>query len=260
MNNVHETRTIAVCGKGGVGKTSFTALLIKLLSKRDSLKILAVDADPAIGLATALGVDVTKTVDDIRNEIIANVKKGKKYEKMEILNMIDYEILDALSEDTNMALLAIGRPETEGCYCQVNDLLKDIIKSLSINFDVVVIDGEAGVEQINRRVMKTVDNLVIVSDTSAKGIKVAETIKHVARDNRAVRFRKMGLVINRVRSESEVVKILANTSLELLGWIPEDDLIREYDFNSTSFIGFPDDSPTVGVIKHVMENLGIDEA
>ncbi|MCD6569962.1 MAG: AAA family ATPase [Deltaproteobacteria bacterium] len=260
MDNTRQTRTIAVCGKGGVGKTSVTALMVKLLAKRGGLKILAVDADPSIGLATALGVEVKKTVDDIRNELIAKVKKGERYDKSnisEVLNMLDYEVFDALSEDSHFALLAIGRPESSGCYCQVNDLLKDIIKSLSQGFDVVLIDGEAGVEQVNRRVMKTVDDLVLVSDTSAKGINVVSTIKHVAYDNKAMACQRVGLVLNRVRNEEEVNKILNKTTLELLGWIPEDDYIREYDFDNTPLLKLPDTSPSNRAVEHILETLAI---
>jgi len=257
MNTTKRSRTIAICGKGGVGKTSITALMVKTLAKRDDRKILAIDADPAIGLATALGVEVKRTLDDIRNELIARIKKGEKYDKSNIVDMLDYEVFDALAEGSRFALLAIGRPETEGCYCQINSFLKDIIGSLSQKFDVVLIDGEAGVEQINRRVMKTVDDLVLVSDTSAKGINVVSTIKHVAYDNKAVACQRVGLVLNRVRSEEEVSKILGRTSIELLGWIPEDDYIREYDFDGIPLIDLPDTSPSNRVVKHIMESLAI---
>ncbi|KUG22696.1 co dehydrogenase accessory protein cooc (nickel insertion) [hydrocarbon metagenome] len=96
--------------------------------------------------------------------------------------------------------------------------------------NVVLIDGEAGVEQINRRVMKTVDHLIMISDTSAKGINVANTIKHLAQDNKAVNYKSMGMILNRVRNESEVKDISKNAPVNILGWLPEDDLIREFDF------------------------------
>ncbi|MEA3470685.1 MAG: AAA family ATPase, partial [Thermodesulfobacteriota bacterium] len=140
---------------------------------------------------------------------------------------------------------------------QINSFLKDIIGSLSQSFDVVLIDGEAGVEQINRRVMKTVDNLVLVSDTSAKGINVVSTIKHVAYDNKAVACQRAGLVLNRVRDEEEVNKILGRTSIELLGWIPEDDYIRKYDFDNTPLLKLPDTSPSNRVVEHILESLAI---
>jgi len=257
MNTTRKFKTIAICGKGGVGKTSITALMVKILAKRGGLKILAVDADPSVGLATALGVEGERTLDDIRNELIAKIKKGEKYDKSNIVNMLDYEVFDALAEGSHFALLAIGRPEDEGCYCQINSFLKDVIRSLSQGFDVVLIDGEAGVEQINRRVMKTVDDLVLVSDTSAKGINVVSTIKHVAYDNKAVACQRVGLVLNRVRSEEEVNKILGRTSIELLGWIPEDDYIREYDFDDIPLIDLPDTSPSNRVVEHILESLAI---
>jgi len=154
--------------------------------------------------------------------------------------MLDYELFEALTEYNNVGLLAIGRPESEGCFCRVNALLKDIIQDMAKNFDVVIIDGEAGVEQINRRVMKTVDHLITISDTSAKGLNVANTIKHLAEDNKAVNYKSMGMILNRVRNEREVQNIKKNAPINVLGWLMEDDLIREFDFHGKSFFYFPD--------------------
>ena len=114
--------------------------------------------------------------------------KGESQGSRETLKLLDYEVFDALEERDGYALLAIGRPEDEGCFCKVNNLLKDIIGDLAGRFDIVLIDGEAGIEQINRRVMKTVDHLVLVSDTSVKGLGVANTIAHVANEKKAVDF------------------------------------------------------------------------
>jgi CO dehydrogenase maturation factor len=254
---LNPTKVIALCGKGGVGKTSISALMVSKLAKRGNAKILAIDADPAIGLATALGVTVQKTVNDIRKGLIARLKKGESQGNKETLALLDYEIFDALEESDGFALLAIGRPEDEGCFCRVNSLLKDIIYDLAGKFDIVIIDGEAGVEQINRRVMKTVDHLVLVSDTSAKGVGVANTIAHVATDNKAVDFRSMGLVINRVRSENEVDDIRGRTNLDIYGWIGEDDLIRDFDFKGKSLTEIPDESPMLGVIAEVLEKMKV---
>lgn len=252
-----KTRTIALCGKGGVGKTSVSALMVKNLAQRKDLRVLAIDADPAVGLCTALGIQIKKTVDDIRNDLIKSIKKGEGLDKTATLNMLDYELFDALTEYNNVGLLAIGRPESEGCFCKVNSLLKDIIQDLAKNFDVVLIDGEAGVEQINRRVMKTVDHLIMISDTSAKGINVANTIKHLAQDNKAVDYKSMGMILNRVRKDSEVDDIRKNAPLNILGWLPEDDLIREYDFYGKSFIDFPDTAGVNQTIKQIVKDLQI---
>jgi len=254
---MHTSKTIAVCGKGGVGKTTTAALMVKAMTNNSEKKILAIDADPAIGLSYALGVDVIKTVDDIRNDLIDMVQKEGIKDKNDTLHMIDYEMFDALVQHKNFALLAIGRPEGEGCYCQVNNLLKDIIESLSADFDIIIIDGEAGVEQINRRVMKTVDHLILVSDTSAKGLNVAKMIKKVAGDNNAVDYKSTGLLLNRIRDEKEVNTIMNHMDLDLLGWIPEDELIREYDFSARPYLDFPDTSPVNTVIADLLKNIGI---
>ena len=252
-----KTKTIALCGKGGVGKTSVSALMVKNLAQRKDLKVLAIDADPAVGLCTALGISVKKTVDDIRNDLIKSIKKGEGQDKTATLKMLDYELFDALTEYNNVGLLAIGRPESEGCFCKVNSLLKDIIQDLAKNFDVVLIDGEAGVEQINRRVMKTVDHLIMISDTSAKGVNVANTIKHLAQDNQAVNYKSMGMILNRVRDESEVHNIKNNVSLNVLGWLPEDDLIREFDFYGRSFLEFPDEAGASKTVRQIIQDLQI---
>lgn len=252
-----EVKVLAMCGKGGVGKTSLSALMVKLLSEGKNRKILAIDADPAVGLATALGIQVRKTVDDIRKSLISRLAGGKAPGGTETLKLLDYEVLEALEERDGYALLAIGRPEDEGCFCKVNNLLKNIIGDLAGRFDIVIIDGEAGIEQINRRVMKTVDHLVLVSDTSAKGIGVADAIARVAGDGKAVDFKSMGLVLNRVRGASEVEDISRRTGLEIYGWISDDDLIRDFDFHGRPLSEFPDTSPTLGVITNVLEKMKV---
>jgi len=246
-----------MCGKGGVGKTTTAALMVKAMADRGNKKILAIDADPAIGLSYALGIKVVKTVDDVRNNLIENIREEKTDDKANTLHKLDYEIFDALVENKNFALLAIGRPEGEGCYCQVNHLLKDIIESLSKNFDVIIIDGEAGIEQINRRVMKNVDHLILVSDTSAKGLNVAKTIKKVAHDNKAVDYKSTGLLLNRIKDKEEVNTIMNQVDLNLLGWIPEDDLIREYDFKGRPYLDFPKVSRASEVIHNILDSIEI---
>jgi len=137
----------------------------------------------------------------------------------------------------------------------VNELLKEIITSLSGNFDRVLIDGEAGIEQINRRVMRRVDELVLITDTSAKGRNVILAIKKLVEERRAVECRRMGLVINRVGSREEVERISGGVSLELLGWIPEDDMVREYDFNGRPITDFPDTLPSIVAVRQIVKKL-----
>jgi CO dehydrogenase maturation factor len=229
-----KTKIVAVCGKGGVGKTSVSAVMTKILVDRGDQKVLAVDADPAVGLASSLGVRVRKSVDDIRNDLIGRIKKGHGGGKQEIVERLDYEVLDAIEERHNLAFLAIGRPEKEGCYCQVNNILRDIIASITESFDYVIIDGEAGVEQVNRRVMEKVSHLVLVSDSSVKGLHVAQTIKEVS--DEAIDYEEFGLILNKIRDQEEKDRLAILPALNCLGWIPEDEVIRSFDIKGRSIL------------------------
>jgi CO dehydrogenase maturation factor len=249
-----QAQIIAVCGKGGVGKTSISAMIVKILSANQNNKVLAIDADPAVGLASALGIPVRKTVDDIRNDLIRKVKDGTSEDKAQLLSNLDYEIFSALAEKINLAFLAIGRPEKEGCYCQVNHMLKDLIQAMAQNFDYVVIDGEAGIEQVNRRVMEKVTHLVLVSDPSAKGLNVVKTIKEVS--DSAVAYEKHGLILNRVRGESEFNQIKMPDELVSLGWIPEDNTIRSFDIEGRSILEM-EDSPAMDAVKNCLGEIGL---
>jgi CO dehydrogenase maturation factor len=224
----------AVCGKGGVGKTSISAFITKILADREEIKVLAIDADPAIGLGSTLGFNPRITVDDVRNDLIGRVEDGRGGDKKEIVSLLDYGIFDAIEERGNIAFLAIGRPEKEGCYCKVNVILKDIITEIAQSFDYVVIDGEAGIEQINRRVMEKVNHLVMVSDASAKGLNVIKTIKDVS--DRMIKYKNAGLILNRIRDEDEKNRLSIPEGIDLLGWVPEDDTIRNYDIDGRSLL------------------------
>ncbi|MBF0451616.1 MAG: AAA family ATPase [Candidatus Magnetomorum sp.] len=221
-----EKKMLAFCGKGGVGKTSLCALTAKICCENSSKKILAIDADPAIGLSTSLGIQVTKTVDDIRNELVKRIQ-SKAGNQRQWLSEINYELFDALKEIDNLAFLAIGRPEGDGCYCQVNRFLKEMIHDLADHFDTVLIDGEAGIEQVNRRVMDKVTHLFLISDTSRKGLTVAETIHRVAAQK--IPFQHAGLILNRVQSDNDFQTARQHTQLPVLGCIFEDENIYHMD-------------------------------
>lgn len=192
------TLRFAFTGKGGVGKTALSAAFIRLLSARyPEKRILAVDADPAVGLSTALGMEPALTLDDVRLRIAESIDKGETKAAAELLSEARFHLEDCIAERGNLSFFAIGRPEAAGCYCKVNSYLKQVLEMISGNYDFVVIDGEAGVEQINRRVMETVDYLVLVSDGSQKGVHVLKTIREVA--ERLVACKASGVIYNRAR-------------------------------------------------------------
>ncbi len=250
--DIHKTAIIAVCGKGGVGKTSISAAIVRMLLERGNSTVLAIDADPAVGLATAMGVDVVSTLNDVREDLIARLEEGKREDRAALLKLLDYEVWSAVVEKKAFAFLAIGRPESDGCYCQVNDILKDIIGSIAGNFDYVVIDGEAGIEQVNRRVMEMVTHLLLVSDASSRGLNVVKTIKDVA--DRTVKYHRAGLVLNRIVDEDEVGRLSLPADPACVGWVPEDAAIRSADIAGMSVLTLPE-SPALSTVREIVERL-----
>lgn len=243
---------IALSGKGGVGKTSISAAIVKLLVEAyPDKKILAIDADPAVGLSTALGIDVKMTIDDIRKEIVETVEDGQTRAAIELLGDARYKIFDALVETDGFAFIAVGRPESAGCYCKINTYLKEVISILSNEFDYVVIDGEAGIEQINRRVMEKVSHLLLITDASKKGTQVISTIKSVA--DELVMYKKIGAIVNRIPDES-VIPYIDTNGIPVLSYIPTDSNLAIYDIEGKNITKLPDDSNVVeGARKALVE-------
>ncbi|WP_022764738.1 nucleotide-binding protein [Butyrivibrio sp. XPD2006] len=245
----HNTVVIALAGKGGVGKTSLSAAIVRLLTeKRPDAKILAIDADPAVGLSVALGVEVTETLDQIRKRVAEDVT-GKLKDTQDILAEAKFRLYDAMAEQRGFAFLAIGRPEAAGCYCAINTYLKKVIEMLVDDFDYVVIDGEAGIEQINRRVLEKVTHLVCVSDQSQKGLKIIGTIKDVAGE--LVMYDEIGLIVNRAlfpeRIETDEIE-----GVPIVSVIPQDDAMTENDVEGKNIFELPQET---GILKGADEAL-----
>ncbi len=254
-NSVHTPKIIAVSGKGGVGKTSLAAVIVKVLTKNfPDKRILAIDADPAVGLSTALGIEVETTIDDIRKEVVATVEDGDTRTAIELLGEAKYRIYDALVESNGFAFIAVGRPEAAGCYCKINSYLKAVIQMLSENFDYVVIDGEAGIEQINRRVMEKVTHLLLVTDSSKKGTQVIQSIKKVA--DELVMYERVGAIANRLPDIS--VKEFMNTGdIEVLSYITDDRELAQYDLTGQNVFFLPDTAAIVVGVEEALKNINI---
>ena len=248
-------KILAVAGKGGVGKTSLSAAFVRLLTEtHPDARILAIDADPAVGLSTALGVEVRQTLDDIRKQIVSSVEDGEPREAIELLSEARYRIFDTMVEQQKFSFLAIGRPETAGCYCKVNAYLKEIINLLAGDFDYVVIDGEAGIEQISRRVMEQVSHLVLVTDQSAKGVNVCREIKEAADD--LITYERIGMIVNRVvdPSMNDLVRL---DGVPVLAYIPTDPQHAANDIRGLSVFDLPDDAPVIAGAREALTKLQI---
>ena len=244
---------IAVAGKGGVGKTSIAAVMVKILTERyPDKKILAIDADPAVGLSTALGIEVSMTIDDIRKKVVASVEDGDTKSAMELLGEAKYHIFDAMVETDGFSFIAVGRPESAGCYCKINSYLKEVIALMADNFDYIVIDGEAGIEQINRRVMEKVTYLVLVSDASRKGTQVVQTIKKVA--DELVMYERVGVIVNRIPDES-VRQYMDLGGLEVLSYIGSDSQLATFDITGQNVFYLPEESAIVQGVAEALDKL-----
>ena len=237
--------------KGGVGKTTISAAMVRILSEQHpDARILAIDADPAVGLSVALGADVKLTLDDIRNDIINCAENGSARDAMELLSEARFRIFDALVEMPGFAFLAIGRPEGSGCYCKVNSYLKEVISFLANEFDYVVIDGEAGIEQIQRRVMEKVTHLLLITDQSKKGVQVMATIKSVA--DELVEYDKIGFIVNRV-TNPELADMIQLEGVPKLAEILSDSAFAANDILGQSVMNLSVETP---IMKGVSEALG----
>ena len=250
-----QAKIIAVAGKGGVGKTSICACLVRLLAEQyPDKKILAIDADPAVGLSVALGVEVKLTLDDIRNTIVDSVESGETKEAMDLLSEARFRIFDALVEMPGFAFLAIGRPEASGCYCKVNSYLKEVISLVANSFDYVVIDGEAGIEQIQRRVMEKVTHLLLITDQSKKGGQVIGTIKSVA--DELISYDRIGFIVNRM-TNPELADLISLEGVPALAYIPADTVFAANDIRGRSVMELEEDSPMLTGAREALEKIGL---
>ena len=245
-------KIIAVAGKGGVGKTSVSSAILRLLvEQHPDAKILAIDADPAVGLSTALGIEVTETLDDIRKSL---ANDATKTQTDELMSEARFRLFDAMMETRGFAFLAIGRPETAGCYCTVNGYLKEVISLLAGDFDYVVIDGEAGIEQINRRLMEKVTHLLLITDQSRKGYRVISTIKNVA--DELVMYDEVGVIINRA-TRPDLVTDPEIAGASVLAVIGADSNQAKNDVAGKSIFELPEDSDVINGAREALSKIKI---
>lgn len=248
------TQVIAVAGKGGTGKTTLSALIIRHLKKKGCGPILAVDADPNANLADALGIQVPKSLGTTREDFFEskmNLPPGMTKE-----TYIEMKLHETLVESSGLDLMVMGRPEGPGCYCYVNNILRRHIDLLAKNYPFVVMDNEAGMEHLSRRTTQGVDHLLFLSDYSIKGIRTVGKIRELIAELK-LSIKGKHLIIDRAPQELTpgFREEIARQGLDFLGVIPVDDLIFEYDLTGKPLLNLPDSSPAVRVVGEMMEKI-----
>ncbi|HAU31966.1 MAG: Cobyrinic acid ac-diamide synthase [Desulfotomaculum sp. 46_296] len=251
--------TIAVAGKGGTGKTTLAALLIRQLIKSGRVPVLAVDADANANLNEALGIKVgDQTISSKMpriNNSLEPLPAGMTRERY-----LAYCVHKSLAEGDDFDLLVMGGPQGQGCYCYVNNLLRGFVRQLSSNYPYIVIDNEAGMEHLSRQTTNNVDILFITSDATVRGIRSAKRIKELV-ENLSLAVRNMYLVINRTAGDfGELLKEeIARTGLTLIGTIPEDEQVVGFDLVGRPIFELPDESPVVKAVSGIMSRTKIIE-
>ena len=252
---------IAIAGKGGVGKTTLTGLIIQYLGKKGKGPILAVDADANSNLNEVLGVEVEETLGDIREEVArAEMSKDNPIPPgVSKADYMEFKFDDALIEDDDYDLLVMGRTQGKGCYCFVNGLLQAQLQRLEKNYPYIIVDNEAGMEHISRGVLPNMEVAILVSDCSRRGVQAVGRIAQLIKEC-DMHPKKVGLIINRapngVLNEGTKAEI-EKQGLTLLGVVPQDETVYEFDCDGTPIVDLPEDSPVRKAIVEIIDNRGL---
>jgi CO dehydrogenase maturation factor len=245
---------LAMTGKGGVGKTTLSALTLGWLAEHQETPVLAVDADSNANLNEALGIAYKATVGGVRESARKETQALKGVSKQEFL---DLRVQSAVVEQKGYDLIVMGRPEGQGCYCFANNILRDVLDRLARNYRNIVIDSEAGLEHISRRTLLSVDYLLIVSDCTVRGIRTAGRISALA-DEVALPARHRGLIVNRVpggRLPEAMAAAVEATGLTLLASIPLDADVAALDADGVPVSTIPPESPARIAINELLAKL-----
>ncbi|HLE89536.1 MAG TPA: AAA family ATPase [Anaerolineales bacterium] len=259
------TTTIALAGKGGVGKTTVAGMIIKYLAQNQTGSILAIDADPSSNLNMVLGLDLEWTIADIREGMLEQVKSslsnggaamGTMPGGVSKRDYLDYHVRSSLAEGSRFDLIAMGRGEGQGCYCAVNHNLREVIDGMSRHYAYVVIDNEAGMEHLSRRTTRDVQHLFIVSDPTQRGLVAAQRIADM-RKELDINIEKSYLIINRLRGEMpvELTAFTEKMNLPPLGTIPADDDLAAFEFSGRPLVELGDESPVYQAVEEMMRQI-----
>ena len=250
---------IAVAGKGGVGKTTLTGLIIQYLGEKGKGPILAVDADANSNLNEVLGVEVETTLGEIREEVAGAEMASKNPIPSGVskADYMEYKFDDALAESDDFDLLVMGCTQGKGCYCFVNGLLQAQIQRLEKNYPYIIVDNEAGMEHISRGVLPNMETAILVSDCSRRGVQAAGRIAQLIKECN-MHPRQVGLIVNRApdgKLNEGTREEIEKQGLHLLGVVPQNDTVYEYDCDGTPTVDLPEDSPVKKAIREIVDKL-----
>ncbi len=219
---------IAMAGKGGTGKTTIAGLIIRIIREKKLGSILAIDADPNSNLGELLGVEVKESIGSILDDIGSHPEKVPA--SMGKDAFIEYRVQSAIEESEGFDLLTMGRPEGPGCYCYVNNALRNVMSKLINDYDFVIIDNEAGLEHLSRRTTRSADSLVVVSDASLAGLKAAKRIIELTRELK-IKIKQGFLIINRFNGKAPQER-MKDLGVKYLGAVPSDPQIEKISLSS----------------------------
>ncbi len=248
---------IAFAGKGGTGKTTLAGLTIRYIKERTDKPVLAVDADSNACLNEALGTETYTSIGKLREESLHTIRSGAdRPGGMSMEQLFDYQIQQALIESKGFDLLIMGRPEGPGCYCAANNIIRKYTDNLSDSYPYVVIDNEAGMEHLSRKTTHNVDLLIIVSDPTIKGIKTASRINRLV-EELELDIDKRVLIINRIQGDEGIVlrELTEKEGLNVVGLIPNDDVIFSSDLEGRPVFEFPGDAVSVKKTYEILDLL-----
>jgi CO dehydrogenase maturation factor len=245
---------IGVAGKGGVGKTTVAALLIRSLLARGLKPLLAVDADPNSCLYQKLGIDPGRTLGEIREDSVH--LKHEAPAGIAKRDLLEMQVQSAISEVAGLDLLTMGRQEGPGCYCAVNNLLRSLLDSVASGYKAVVIDNEAGMEHLSRRTNAGVDVMLFVCQPTRSSARAVAGLKELAQ---SLDFRIGGeyMVLNRANGvpEATVRAEIEGIGLETIGAVPEDDAVLRYESQDESLLKLPADSAAAAAVDQIVKKL-----
>ncbi|MGD8759177.1 MAG: AAA family ATPase [Anaerolineales bacterium] len=250
------TKTIALAGKGGTGKTTIAAMLIDSIVRAGKGPLLAIDADPASNLHLALGMPMPSTVGEIREKMALMSSGGQLGMSMSRQDYIDLEVRMALEEGQLFDLIAMGRPEGPGCYCAFNHMLREVIDKLSKGYGFVVIDNEAGMEHISRRTTRDVDHLLLVTDPTIRGVRTAAEMVKLS-EELDVNVQQIVLVVNRVvdKLPEPLQQAIDDLNLEVGAYVPADEKVNQLDALGKPLIQLDGNSPAYKAVETLAARL-----